>query len=436
MNQDRIVGATAVLRAFVEANARQDEEAMKACLSEGTLAAGGFSGPMPAAIETRLGEPEGEDDQGRVIIPLYLHQAGAPEGSAPMDEMKCVMVEEKGAWKFDLETTMAAEMQQVDEMMQQVGQALGEAIGGVMGAVGDAFEGAFGGDGDEAEVTGSMWEDAEEQPREEEYHGLPELTLLHKATFGASETAGGEKIVASCDAEGLMEQSGGDNAEAFVRSLDSKIWDGVASGVNAARKALPAAGMRLRSVRVEPALQWGERCLVLDGADLVYRIDLRDPDGQYSKEEMATIIPGVLAGLTEQAAATPAGRSVLPTASHGPGPLYYEEVIAPRCMRAIARHVGGPVALDAEWDMLCSNHSEARAMCLWGLNRVLGAIGLAFPEGGDAPPEGWLRLIRFSPTYGLPEAAFENGVLDLRITPSGGEKYCLYEHQIRDVLAG
>ena len=76
-------------------------------------------------------------------------------------------------------------------------------------------------------------------------------------------------------------------------------------------------------------------------------------------------------------------------------------------------------------------------MCLWGLNRVLGAIRLAYPEGGgDGPGQGWLRAVRFSSAYGPPEASFDDGVLDLRVTPAGGEKYCLYEHQIRDVLMG
>lgn len=435
MDQDRVAGALAALSAFVDANNRHDEAGMRACLNESSLAAGGFSGPLPASIEVRLGEPEGEDGQGRVIIPIGLHDVGADAGRPPLDRMMCVMVEERGVWKLDLETTMRAEIEELDQVMDAMARQVGAAMGGVVGAVGDAISDVMGASGEEPTPEPSMWEDAEAAPREEEYHDVPELTLMHKSTFGLSETAGGEKIIAACDAAGLLAQTGDRDAAALVRVMDSKMWQGVCDGANRAREIVRAASKRLRSMRVEPVADWSGRCLVLDGADLVYRIDLRNDDGQYTTKQLATIIPGVLAGIGMAGVMSPPGRSILPTAERGPSPEYYRNVIAPRVMREIAWHAGAPVWLDAEWDMLCGGETEAAAWCLWGLNRVLGAMGLAYPEGPfDRPPRGWLRGIRYTVCYGLPTATFENGVLELQIMPTNGEKGSLYEHQICDVL--
>ena len=77
-----------------------------------------------------------------------------------------------------------------------------------------------------------------------------------------------------------------------------------------------------------------------------------------------------------------------------------------------------------------------RNWCVWGLPRVLGAIRLAYPKGGEPVPEGLIRVIRIAFGFGNTDAVLEDGVLAITLSPIYGEKGCLYEHQLCAVILG
>jgi hypothetical protein len=200
---------------------------------------------------------------------------------------------------------------------------------------------------------------------------------------------------------------------------------------------VPVEAARLRSVRIEATPDWMDRSLSLDGPDLVYRIDPRETEGWYGADELAQIIPGVLAGLPENVAAYPADRGSLPSAEPLPTLEVLRDVRAPREMRRLSRKLGGVVALDVDWNCIWEENAQlVRNWCLWSLPRVLGAVGLAYPEGGEGVPEGLIRVVRFVLGYADLNATLKDGVLELSISPMQGEKGCLYEHQVCRVILG
>lgn len=439
MSTDTVAEAAAVLRRFIEANDRQDGDAMKACLNRSTLEGGGFSGPMPAEIKLRMGEPEPAGD--RVIIPVGMHTADSGPDAPPVDEIRCVMVVEDGAWKFDLQTSTQAEMDELDAAFEGMAEGIGQAMSGAMEAIGNAIVGGLDGSSDEELPEPSDWLDAEEFPREEEWSVLPTLVGMNKLTFFVSDKGGKShsavRTEAAFDAGAFIEQLGEGTPATLLATLEKELGQGLGRAMDRAREQLPRAVARLRAVRIEPPRDYLARCLVLDGPDLVYQIELREPAGRYTPEELLRIVPGVLAGLPEDADRYPAGKSMLPTPESPLDERAYRDVVAPRLMRRLCRMVGQPIGLDVDWSMLVCDENAARAMCLWGLNRVVGAVGLVFPEGSEErPSEGWLRAVRMTTSYGTGSATFERGVLSVEITPGYGEKGCLYEHQIAAVLRG
>lgn len=434
MPTERVVSAVAALRAFVDANARQDAEGMRGCLTQETLDAGGFSGPMPPGVEFRMGEPA--EQESRVIIPLWVLPVGAGDGSPPLDELRCVMVEERGVWKFDLRATLQPQMEAIDSAMEAAMGQIGEAMGAAMGAVTDALSAtlssAFGGH----DLEPTDWLDAGEFPVDDEWIALPEFAGLPALTGQVSEAVGRE-IPIVCDLRGLLIQCGSDEGDGLLGWLDSDFCPGLAAAVELAHRAFPAETARLRSVRIEPAPDWLERCLVLDGPDLVYRVDLRDPAGWYSADELARIIPGVLTGLPHDPERYPADRGTLPRAERAASLETYREVVAPRLMRRLSGIVGRPVALDVEWGAFEGDDASIRRLFSWGLNRVLGAVAMSYPVGAsDSPPEGWLRAIRIELGYGEREATLADGVLGLVVSLGVGERGCFYECHLCPVLFG
>ena len=116
----------------------------------------------------------------------------------------------------------------------------------------------------------------------------------------------------------------------------------------------------------------------------------------------------------------------------------YRDAVAPRLMRQICSAVGSPIALDVDWEGLGGDEQAIRGLWSWGLNRVLGAVAIAYPQAGERPPEGWLHTIRigFSVFEHELRAKCEEGVLDMVIVPRYGEKGCLYEQALCQVLCG
>lgn len=445
MSTDRIAQATRVLEAFVEANGRQDADAMVACLTRSTIEAGGFSGPTPPNVQFRMGE--GQVTDAGVVIPMHVMPVGDPDAPV-LDTLQCVMVEEDGAWKFDLLATISPKMAQVEAAMDAAMGALGEAMGGAMEAMGDTMSAAFG-DGGSAnasafgghELVPSTYDSASLLPRSDEWIDLPPLRPLPALTAGVSEACAGviaREIPVRCDLASLLGLFGSDDESTLLNWLDTDFCPGLAAAVELATRVVPTQTTRLRAIRIEASGEWMERCLVLDGPDLVYRVDLRNPDGWYTGDELAQHIPGVLAALPEDWDQYPDIAGILPPNSHQPSLDLYRDVVAPRLMRRISSLVGAPLALDLDWEVAASDDQTTRGLWSWGLNRILGAVALAYPQAGDRPPEGWLHTIRigFSPFESDRRASSTDGLLDMVIAPRYGEKACLTEQQLCNVLCG
>ena len=103
--------AKQVLQAFLDASLRKDEKAMRACVTRHTLESGQLNSAGPEGVTLAMGEPQQEGEQW--VIPVKAVPIGAPEGTPPVMEMPCLMVEEDGQWKFDLVGT-AERMMAID----------------------------------------------------------------------------------------------------------------------------------------------------------------------------------------------------------------------------------------------------------------------------------------------------------------------------------
>ncbi len=446
MSTDRAAGATRVLQSFIDANGRQDAAAMIACLTRSTLEAGGFSGPTPPNVQFKIGDAAEVD--GNITIPMHVMPVGDPDAPV-LDTLQCVMVEEDGQWKFDLLATIGPQMAAVEAAMDEAMGALGDAMGQAMGAVGDAMSAAFGESGGantsafgDHEVVASTYDTAPEMPGDDEWIDLPELKTLPLLTAAVTEACAGvigREVQVRCELTGLLGLfAAQDDGAVLINWLDTDFCPGLAAAVEVATRGVPIESARLRSIRIEASGDWMERSLVLDGPDLVYRVDLRQPDGWYSSDELAGLIPGVLAGLPEQWSEYPEAMGTLPPNGYAASLDVYRDAVAPRLMRRICGLVGSPIALDVDWDGLGGDEQAIRGLWSWGLNRILGGVAIAYPEGGERPPEGWLRTIRigFSVFEHDLRAKCEDGVLDMVILPRYGEKGSLYEQAMCQVLCG
>ncbi|CAG0976953.1 hypothetical protein PHYC_01555 [Phycisphaerales bacterium] len=416
--------ALAALRAFTDANASGDVVGMMKLLSRSTLEAGGFSGPMPSDFQFAFGEPEAVD--GAVVVPMEARPGGVGPESDPVMAMRCIMVEEDGAWKFDLAATMQPQMEAMEAALREAGEQLGEAMGGAMSAMGEAIAGAMG--GEQVAEGASRWEDAPRGPGPEDLRELPELMRMEGASAAVTEAVG-KDVPVLADMNGLLGLFGATDPGPMIPWLDNEFCAGLGPAIAAAGEVSKC----VRSVRIEPATDWGEHFIALDGTDLVYRADMRSDDGWYRmREDLMRIIPGVVLGLAASEADVPEGRTSLPSKESGPTVTRYREAWAPRYMREISAAVDGAVALDADWESFFQEEEHGRGLAVWGLCRVVGAVALfnqAHPQAA-----GWLRAIRLRNGGSLESASFEDGVLTMGLVLHRGEGGCFYECRLAEVL--
>jgi hypothetical protein len=451
MPSDQVRGAVAALQAFVDANARQDADGMRACLSQGSQEAGGFNGPTPAGIEFRMGEPEPEGE--RVVIPLEVVAGeGMTDGPPPgtvLDTLRCIMVQEEGQWRFDLMSTMQPMADAAEAAMKEAMGQLGDAMGAAFGAVGEAMSQAFG-DGDGGGATSefsseplefSTWEQAPDVPGAEELVALPEFTPLPGLTAFLAECLGREVPVVA-DVKGIMSMFNADDPGPLMPWLENEFPRGLVAAIELASRAVPRELERLRSVRIEPAFDWMDRSISVDGADLVYRADFRDTQGWYTEDELAYLVAGSIAAIPPAAGEYPTGMGDQPREDPMPSLETLCNARLPREMRRLSLALGpgggegAPVAVDMNWSDFWSTNQFFRNWCVWGIARVIGAVRLAYPEGGEAAPEGLVRVLRYRLGYGEKSATLEDGVLTIEISPDRGEQGCLYEHELCRVLLG
>lgn len=417
-----------VLEAFIDASKRKDLDGMKACLSRSTLESGSFNGDGPTGVDFIIGEPRLEGTQP--VVPLRVVPEGAgPEGET-IDELPCIMVEEDGAWKFDLDATMNLQMGDIQEMMEEVGKQMGAALGGIAEGIANAFNEAFGSD-----EQPPNWSDAPDEPRDFELFDVPELTALPKIAAACSEAVG-SPVEVLADVKGVLELYGSDEFETIFNWFDNDLmasWPARLAEING------ATGLknRLRAIRLHSVWQAESRKMYVDGNDLVYCLDPRTQAGFYPEADVAEMLPGMLAGLPERINPAAAGKTEIPAMC--PPSIEDCKETAARWMKKISAVVGRDVALRIDWNRVQDAVPEKSTLYLWGLNRVYGGLVYACR---DEQTREKLRtelrgIILETESFAYHrKAKYEDGVLAITISPGDGERGCLYEHQIAHVLAG
>ena len=421
------------ITAFLDANRRQDEEGMRACLSRRTLESGSFSGPDGHATDFFIGEPRRDGD--RIVVPVRIVPPGAGEDSPESMDLPCIVVEEDGAFKFDLAGTMEIAFGgDLGDMVDSVAGAISEAMDGI----GDALQTAFGSGGEECDGSDEVrWDDVALEPSAEEFLPLSPMTRL-PITSDAVSRALGFDVPVEADIEGLLAPFGPEQREQLIDWFEQQVfagWPGMLAEVN----ELTPLENRLRGVRIETASFDWRRWLAVDGHDLVYRIRLPDADGYYSAEELIEMLAGVLAGLPDAIDAKTLGHRLLPVESESPDVDAYVERVLPRHMRRICEKVGHHVALEANWDDLLRTTGDSLGLYHWSTGRVLGALALACTDADrrEEISAGMHTVrLRFVDEPDERGAWYEGGVLEVALSPFRGETGCLYEHEIARALPG
>lgn len=429
-------GASQVIRTFVAAGKRGDVEAMKACLTKNTLESGCFRGENPPGVDFVPQEPRRED--GRIIVPLKV----VPEGSGPdaeaLDELPCVVVEEDGAWKFDLAATLDLKMGGMQQAMEQAMAQMGEAMSGAMSGMAEAMQAAFGsGEGD----ARTSWDDVPDVEADQ-LAPVPETEVLPTVQAAVSE-AMGFPVRVGVDLAGFQRLFAVDEPDTLRTWFDQQLLVNLPEMLASTRNYMPLEA-RLTAVRLEPADSAQERSLVMDGTELVYRLDPRTQDGFYSDGELHQILLPLLAGAPghDDPEMSLPGKSFFPPAE---AILTFDDYmpVAQRWMKKISSLLGRYIALDVEWGEIASATMSPRTLYTWGLNRVYGGLAAvnAIYSPADYSVRGALDAIH---TVHL-RAAFSSedraayvheGVLEIAMAYALNEPGGLYEHQIAAAFKG
>lgn len=450
-----VAGALQVLQTFVAANARGDTDAMRACLTESTLASGSFTGAANQDGVVTLGTPttDGEGDAAKVFIPMKMSPPMSPEIEAipeaerPSQELLAHMVRENGVWKFDLQASTAELMKALEAAMGEAMGQIGTAMSGMADGIAGAFKEAFGGEGGSASETieeAQTWDGVSLEPESHELFTQAHMTTLEKTQAAMSESLGFE-VPCRVDLGGLLALFGSTESKQMLDWLDEQLlamWPhNIVGGYTS--QQLENGGFvlkdRLHGFRLEPAQDLAERFVATDLNEVIYRFDPRHSDGYFSDDELRRLMVGVLAGLPEPI--NPASATMTTFSDRGAPTSVedYTNILAPRAMLRINQLVGRNVRLDIDWDSLRDVTNAGMLLQRWGLGRVVGGIVLASLDSyvGDRIKDN-LRAIRLSGTYYTSDrmVKFENGRLEIRVCLTGHEKGCFYEVDIAEALDG
>jgi hypothetical protein len=424
--------AVEALRAFLDATGRQDMPAMSARVTRQTLASGKLHGP-PMSARYELGE--GRTEGASVAIPVSGFPKDAPTGAAPAMQMDCVMVREDGLWKLDLPQTMQRMLGgNLETAVQQVAEGLGRA----MEQMGKAVATALGGGAAQDDET---WDRASLTPEPNEQIPLEQSIRLVQTTLRVTYAVGTDvpvELAAGKPPENLPPEQ----VEQMIRQMTDWFdgtmfadWQPLFEQI--VSLGVPLRG-RLRSVRIEEAKQPKNRVVVLDGSDLVYRLNPA-PGGTFSNEELAVVLPGVLAGLPARMDSTICEYRVLPADGESPTLEFYRERWVPRWMRRIRELLRKPVKLEADWPPAADAALTAPQLPLWGLNRVYGGIAYACLDPARKEQLGReLDTVELAVGASVTRrfARYVDGKLSVGICCQGGDTPGCYEHEIAQALAG
>jgi hypothetical protein len=262
------------------------------------------------------------------------------------------------------------------------------------------------------------------------------MTAMPKTQAAISEAVGSPVVVEAALKE-ILQRAGSDETDTIFNWFEDQLFAGWATFLARAGEHMPLKD-RLRALRIEPATRVETRLLALDGSDVVYRLHLPNDQGFYQDQEVADLLPGVLAGLPETIDPASAGRRLLPVDDEIASVGFYRQLAAPRFMRRISALVGHHVALDVNWDDFEACPQAGKLLATWGLNRILGGIALArlpvSPNGGST--RDVKRINIFLPDHGAESSlGYDDGTLVLGLKCYTEFDRGSYEGEIAEVLA-
>jgi hypothetical protein len=358
-------------------------------------------------------------------------------------EMDCLMVKEDGQWKFDLSETMNRMFggnleEAVEQIGDAVGKAMGEAMKGVGDAIGEGLRAAFGEGSGEPAQPNENWDEAVMSYSSDELLPVPMFWKNLPKTQAALTEAVGSRVLVMADLKNLLVQTGADDADELLKWFEYQLFAGWGAMLAQVPPNIPLTG-RLRALRIETATRVENHLLAIDGSDLVYRMMLPYNEGFFQDDQVAALLPGVLAGLPNEIDSSVAGFRLLPLDEEKVDLGLYRQRTAPRYMKRISDLLGHHVALDANWDELGECEDAGRTLAMWGLNRIYGGIAFACQDAAlrDQLVNG-LSGIRILLTYEVAKcyARYADGVLEFGLKPYGGADAGRYEHEFAQALSG
>lgn len=427
--------AVAVLNTFLDASRRKDLAAMTACLSRRTLE-GGQPHEGPEGMRFALGETHMEGPLA--VIDIKGFPDDAPADAEPVMQMSCLLVQEEGKWKFDLNGTMERMMgPQIEAAMQQVAEGMDQA----MGKIGQAVATALGG-GEQSSNYDPSWEQASLTPEEDELFALADMPSLPKTTLRVTYAVGKDVPVQLAIGDAISHlppEQRDDMLNQVINWFDNVLfaqWQPIFTEVIDAGVPLEN---RLRMVRIEEAKQCEDRILILDGSALVYRMNPTNSEGYFTDEFLSAALPGILAGLPEKINSVVTGNRLLPLDGERPTVESYRERWVPRWMRRICTLLGKPIGFEMDWDRAADANNTGPELPRWGLNRVYGALALACLDSSRKEKlKRDLKTIEIEVGSSVVKrsAKYEDGKLTVGLSYYGGDTPGCYEHEIAAALAG
>ena len=426
--KEAVAAVKGFLRAALELG---DGEAAKGFLSKESLATTTFE--LPAELKGakyEVGLPE-ETAEG-LFVPVTL-----TDGATGMSQtLPFAPVLEEGAWKLDMgrmmERLMGGAMQQ---MVEQVGSAMGAAMEGVGAAIGGAMEMAFGGSGGGTEGAPAGETGAED---------LEKLKKRVEEINSELSDRNNVEVRVEMDAGSLLRGEGKEAVNAGpVRKIMEDVLRNFVYAVTEANRAIPLEG-RVKVIRLEGVRESRERVVLSEGARIIYRLSVKEAGGEggfYDGQELSTILTGVAAGMAETA---PPGEvqgkaSYRPSGEGAKIVRDYKEFVLPGVTKRIAEMVGHDVDLQVEWESFEGTEEYARALWLWGFNRVCGAIGLLVTaeevRAAIAEAVESVRILSI-PQKEMKAIEMNGKEMLVYISPDDGEAGAFYEGEIAEKLSG
>jgi hypothetical protein len=413
---DLQAAAAAVANFFKAVIDSPDEAKAKSLLSESSLAGGSFALPDELKSATYTINPPTLEGEDIFVLVNLTDPATGMSQSLPF-----APVLENGQWKLDMNKMM-------NKLMGPMMEAMADGLGQAMSAVGDTLSSALGAiAGDESAAPKAP--DLSPAALEKYHARLQRLLDETRNRFDV-------EIPLDIDLPSLLTA---DSQEANDRLLDvitEQVLLNYPYAADETNRRIPVEG-RVKSLRLEGVSSAAQRALFAEGARIVYRLNLLEPDGFYDGMQLARILTGVAAGMPEESRGElRKGPSYRPEGGAEQIVNDYRELVLPLLARRLGEIVGHDVEFDVLWSDLEYN-DRAENLWIWGLNRIVGAAALlALDENSrDALAELQKITVTIVSFPGGKSLEYQRGELRWYFSPADGEAGCFYEADIADALS-